>query len=381
MKASPGSKGIGWELDMDQGTRASTGRRAIDLGNTNILITGAAGFIGSNLAARLLADTHASAIAGIDNMSDYYDPFLKRARLDWIARTAGRSASSWRFMKASITDKDALEKAFGELSPRVVVHLAAQPGVRSSIENPDAYIENNIVGFFNVLEACRHHPVEHLVYASSSSVYGNAARVPFSTDEKADEPVSLYAATKRSGELLAHSYSSLYGIPMTGLRFFTVYGPYGRPDMFAYSATRRLIAGESIQLYGDGLCQRDFTYIDDIVEGIVRVMGCHRPAGDVPHALYNIGGGQPVPVLEFVSILQEELEKAGALPTGYDASSHRELVGMQPGDVFLTYADTAPLERDYGFRPRIGIREGLHRFVEWYLAFHGSEPAVDRPLG
>ena len=340
--------------------------------NATILVTGAAGFIGAHVAARLLRCCENSHIVGLDNMNDYYDPALKQARLDWIEREAEGSSSTWEFVKASIADKAAIEELFATLKPQIVVHLAAQAGVRYSIDNPDAYIESNIIGFYNMLEACRHHPVEHLVYASSSSVYGNSSSVPFSTEDRTDEPVSLYAATKKSDELLAHVYSTLYGIPMTGLRFFTVYGPFGRPDMFIYSATRTLLQGGTVQLYNEGLCRRDFTYIDDIVEGMVRVMGCPpAPCEGVSHALYNIGGGRPELVNDVVSALVEELEACGALPRGFDAEAHLERVGMQPGDVLLTYADSSVLERDFGFTPQIGIREGIRRFVAWYAAYYG----------
>lgn len=351
------------------------------LDNTTILVTGAAGFIGASLAAHLLASQTGSTIIGLDNLNDYYDPALKQDRLDWIGQTAETSSSSWRFIRASLSDREAIDCLFRDFSPSIVVHLAAQAGVRYSIDHPDAYIESNIIGFYNMLEACRHHPVAHLIYASSSSVYGNNEKAPFSTSDKTDCPVSLYAATKKSDELLAYAYSSLYNIPMTGLRFFTVYGPFGRPDMFIYSATHKLIAGETIQLYNYGNCLRDFTYIDDIVEGVVRVMQAphrfalkqHASQPAAPHALYNIGGGHPERVMEVVSILQEELERAGLLPPGYDAEAHRELVGMQPGDVLLTYADTEELERDYGFAPQVGIREGIRRFVSWYATSYDGQ--------
>ena len=340
--------------------------------NATILVTGAAGFIGAHVAARLLRCCENSRIVGLDNMNDYYDPALKQARLDWIGQAAADSSSTWEFVQASIADKATIDELFAAVKPHIVVHLAAQAGVRYSIDHPDVYIESNIVGFYNILEACRHHPVKHLVYASSSSVYGNSSKVPFSTDDKTDEPVSLYAATKKSDELLAYAYSSLYGIPMTGLRFFTVYGPFGRPDMFIYSATQKLLARRTVQLYNEGLCRRDFTYIYDIVEGLVHVMS-HLPAPreGVPHALYNIGGGRPELVNDVISTLIEELEARGALPQGFDAEAHLERVGMQPGDVLLTYADTSALERDFNFAPQIGIREGIRRFVAWYTAYHG----------
>ncbi len=360
------------------------GKRLISLDNIVILVTGAAGFIGASLIVRLLRETTGSRIAGIDNLNDYYDPALKRARLDWIEHTAESSDSTWEFVEGSIADVDALRGLFSELRPSVVVNLAAQAGVRYSIDHPDAYIETNIVGFYNILEACRRYPVEHLVYASSSSVYGGNEKVPFSTDDKTDSPVSLYAATKKSDELLAHAYGSLFGIPATGLRFFTVYGPYGRPDMFVYSACEKILAGETIQLFGEGLCKRDFTYIDDIVEGVVRVMRGAPIGGEgsstVPHAVYNIGGGCPELVIDMVSTLQDELVRAGALSTSYDAEAHRQLVGMQPGDVPLTFADTEALERDYDFAPQVSLREGIRRFVEWYVTYHVGERCDDGDL-
>lgn len=350
----------------------------LELDNTTILVTGAAGFIGAHVCVRLLDQVAGGRIVGLDNLNDYYDPALKCARLEWIETVAAASSSTWEFVKASVADKDGIDSLFSDVEPDIVVHLAAQAGVRYSIEHPDVYIESNVVGFFNILEACRHHPVKHLVYASSSSVYGNNAKVPFSTDDKTDEPVSLYAATKKSDELLAHAYSSLYGIPMTGLRFFTVYGPWGRPDMFIYSATQKFVAGETVQLYNEGMCRRDFTYIDDIVEGVVRVMqGPRQTASDVEttrtvsHALYNIGGSRPELVKDVVSILIEELGSAGLLPADFDAAAHLELTGMQPGDVLTTYADGSALERDFGFTPRVDIREGLKRFVAWYASSQG----------
>ncbi len=335
---------------------------------------------------RMLANVEGSHIVGVDNMNDYYDPKLKQARLHQIEQAAQLSSSTWTFVKQSIADKQAIDDIFAKEKPSVVVHLAAQPGVRYSIDHPDVYIETNIVGFYNMLEACRHHPVSHFVYASSSSVYGDTSEAPFSTDGKTDEPVSLYAATKKSDELLAHAYSSLYGIPMTGLRFFTVYGPFGRPDMFIYSATQKLLAGETIQLYNYGTCKRDFTYVDDIVEGVTRIMVASPHVGKstdtdgreaVPHALYNIGGGNPEIVIDVIGILQDELVRSGALAFDYDAEAHRELVGPQPGDVQLTYADTSALEREFDFVPQVGIREGIHRFVEWYVDYYEVERKRD----
>lgn len=347
-------------------------RRDTLVENKTILVTGAAGFIGAHLSVRLLRCAEGCRIIGLDNLNDYYDPALKQARLDWIGQTAAGSSSAWEFVQASIADKAAIGELFATVKPQIVVHLAAQAGVRYSIDNPDVYIESNIIGFYNMLEACRHHPVEHLVYASSSSVYGDSSEVPFSTDNRTDAPVSLYAATKKSDELLAYAYSKLYGIPMTCLRFFTVYGPFGRPDMFIYSATEKLLAGGTVQLFNEGRCKRDFTYIDDIVEGMVRVMVRPPAARDgAPHALYNIGGGRPELVNDVVSALVGELVACGVLPPGFCAEAHLERVGMQPGDVLLTYADSGPLERDFGFTPQVGIREGISRFVAWYKDYRG----------
>lgn len=349
----------------------------IELNNKTILVTGAAGFIGANLVLRLLRETSGSAIIGIDNLNEYYDVNLKHYRLKLIEDAAKDSGSKWQFVKGSIADKVLIDGIFEEYMPSVVVNLAAQAGVRYSIDHPDVYIESNLIGFYNILEACRHNPVEHLVYASSSSVYGGNKKVPFSVDDKVDNPVSLYAATKKSNELLAHAYSKLYNIPSTGLRFFTVYGPAGRPDMFYYSATQKLVQGDTIQIFNYGNCKRDFTYIDDIVEGVIRVM--HGAPEKVngedglpipPYAVYNIGGGQPENLLDYIQTLQEELVKSGVLPQGYDFGLHQELVGMQPGDVPVTYADSTALERDYGFTPRIGIREGLRAFVGWYKDYY-----------
>lgn len=348
----------------------------IDLNNTVILVTGAAGFIGADLVIRLLEQTTGSTVIGVDNLNDYYDVNLKLYRLRLADHAAQSSQSRWRFVRGSIADRQMIDRLFSEYKPSVVVNLAAQAGVRYSIDHPDAYIESNIIGFYHILEACRHNPVEHLVYASSSSVYGGNRKVPFSVDDKVDHPVSLYAATKKSDELLAHAYSKLYDIPSTGLRFFTVYGPAGRPDMFYYSATRKLIAGETIRIFNYGDCMRDFTYIDDITEGITRVMrgAPVRAAGEdglpvAPYAIYNIGGGKPENLLDFVDVLQEELVRAGLLPEDYDFAAHRELVGMQPGDVPVTYADCSALQADYGFTPRTDIRQGLRAFAGWYRAY------------
>lgn len=356
----------------------------IFLNDKKILVTGSPGFIGANLVMRLLQDLSEGRVISFDNMNDYYDPALKDYRLKLIEDAAEKSLVKHTFIKGSLADKMLVDQVFAEYKPSIVVNLAAQAGVRYSIDHPDAYIESNIIGFYNILEACRHSydggqpGVEHLVYASSSSVYGGNKKVPFSTEDKVDNPVSLYAATKKSNELLAHAYSKLYNIPSTGLRFFTVYGPAGRPDMFYYSATQKLAAGKKIQIFNYGDMKRDFTYIDDIVEGIIRVMQ-GAPARSVgedglpvpPYAVYNIGGGQPENLLEFIAVLQEELVRAGVLPEDYDFEGHRELVGMQPGDVPITYADASALEADYGFTPRIGIREGLRKFAEWYKEYYG----------
>ena len=350
----------------------------IDLTHKTILITGAAGFIGSNLVKRLLTDYEDITVIGIDNMNDYYDVSLKESRLAELS-----AFRNFTFIRGSIADKSLITEIFTQYKPCVVVNLAAQAGVRYSIDHPDVYIESNILGFYNILEACRHSyddgepGVAHLVYASSSSVYGGNKKVPFSTDDKVDNPVSLYAATKKSNELLAHAYSKLYNIPSTGLRFFTVYGPAGRPDMFYYSATQKLIKGETIRIFNYGNCRRDFTYIDDIVEGIIRVMGGapEKKTGEdglpiPPYAVYNIGGGTPENLLDYISTLQEELVRAGVLSKDYDFDAHKELVPMQPGDVPVTYADSEALERDYGFTPKIGIREGLRKFAEWYKEYY-----------
>ena len=349
----------------------------IDLNNKKILVTGSPGFIGANLVMRLLKEMSSGTVVSLDNMNDYYDVSLKEWRLKQIGNAAEVSPVRHVFVRGSISDKALVDQLFADYHFDVVVNLAAQAGVRYSIDHPDVYIESNIIGFYNLLEACRHNPVEHLVYASSSSVYGGNKKVPFSTDDKVDNPVSLYAATKKSNELIAHAYSKLYNIPATGLRFFTVYGPAGRPDMFYYSATQKLVAGKSIQIFNYGNMRRDFTYIDDIVEGVYRVMqgAPEKKNGEdglpiPPYAVYNIGGGQPENLLDYISTLQEELVRAGVLPADYDFEGHRELVGMQAGDVTVTYADSEALERDYGFTPRIGIREGLRAFAEWYAAYY-----------
>ena len=348
----------------------------VDLNNKAVFVTGAAGFIGCNLSLRLLNDYADIKVVGIDNMNDYYDVRIKEWRLEQINKV---SNGRFEMVRGDIADRALIDSLFEKYHFAVVVNLAAQAGVRYSITNPDAYIQSNLIGFYNILEACRHNPVEHLVYASSSSVYGGNKKVPFSTDDKVDNPVSLYAATKKSDELLAHAYSKLYNIPSTGLRFFTVYGPAGRPDMFYFSATKKLAAGQKIQIFNYGDMKRDFTYIDDIVEGIVRVMqGAPEKANGLdglpipPYAVYNIGGGQPENLLDYISTLQEELVRAGVLPADYDFEGHRELVGMQAGDVPITYADSEALERDYGFTPKIDIRTGLRAFAEWYKDYYGT---------
>lgn len=352
-------------------------KEKIDLNNRTILVTGSPGFIGANLVLRLLKDLSSSTIISLDNMNDYYDPVLKEYRLSLIEKEAKISLSRHIFIKASISNKTLVNNIFRKYKPSIVVNLAAQAGVRYSIEHPDVYIESNLIGFYNILEACHHNSVKHLVYASSSSVYGGNKKVPFSVEDKADNPVSLYAATKKSNELLAHSYSKLYNIPSTGLRFFTVYGPAGRPDMFYYSATQKLVEGKKIQLFNYGNCKRDFTFIDDIVEGVVRVMqgAPEKMTGEdglpiPPYAVYNIGGGTPESLLEYLRILQEELVRAKVLPIDYDFEGHCELVGMQPGDVSVTYADSKGLEKDYGFRPTVGLRKGLRKFAEWYKEYY-----------
>lgn len=356
----------------------------INLQNKTILVTGGAGFIGSNLILELLRTTESVSIINIDNMNDYYDVSIKEWRLKQIEEEAAQhAASSYIFKKGSIADKALIEEIFNTYHPDIVVNLAAQAGVRYSILNPDVYVESNLIGFYNILEACRHSydngakGVEHLVYASSSSVYGGNKKVPFSTDDKVDNPVSLYAATKKSNELLAHAYSKLYNIPSTGLRFFTVYGPAGRPDMAYFGFTNKLLKGEKIQIFNYGNCKRDFTYVDDIVEGVKRVMqgAPERKNGEdglplPPYAVYNIGNSNPENLLDFVTILQEELIRAGVLPEYYDFESHKELVPMQQGDVPVTYADTSALERDFGFKPSTSLRDGLRRFAEWYKEFY-----------
>ncbi len=343
------------------------------LNGKTVLVTGAAGFIGSNLVRELFNSFDGIRIVGIDNMNDYYDVSIKQYRLEEIS-ALGRD---WTFVKGDIADKELVEKLFSEYGFDVVVNLAAQAGVRYSITNPDVYIQSNIIGFYNILEACRNHPVEHLVYASSSSVYGSNKKIPYSTDDKVDNPVSLYAATKKSNELLAHSYSKLYDIPSTGLRFFTVYGPAGRPDMAYFGFTDKLVKGETIKIFNYGNCKRDFTYIDDIVEGVKRVMQCapEKKTGEdglpvPPYRIYNIGNNSPENLLDFVSILSQELVAAGVLAPDFDFEAHKQLVPMQPGDVPVTYADTSALERDFGFKPSTPLREGLRRFAEWYYSFY-----------
>ncbi len=350
----------------------------VELSGKNILVTGAAGFIGANLVKQILARAENAVVIGIDNMNDYYDVNLKKARLKEIADN-----SSFVFIKGNIADKELITDVFERYRPQIVVNLAAQAGVRYSIINPDAYIESNLIGFYNILEACRHsydggkEGVEHLVYASSSSVYGSNKKVPYSTDDRVDNPVSLYAATKKSNELLAHAYSKLYDIPSTGLRFFTVYGPMGRPDMAYFGFTDKLRAGQTIQIFNYGNCKRDFTYVDDIVEGVVRVMrkAPDRRQGDdglpqPPHKVYNIGNSQPESLLSFIDILQQELVRAGVLGQDYDFEEHKELVPMQPGDVPVTYADVSELERDFGFKPCTSLRDGLRKFAEWYKDYY-----------
>ena len=364
-------------------------KRTIKLNGKTILVTGSPGFIGTYLVLRLLRDMTEGTVISFDSMNDYYDPALKEYRLRKIqeisADAAARHVSVRHiFIKGSIADKKLVEEVFAAYRPEIVVNLAAQAGVRYSIDHPEAYMESNITGFFNILEACRHNPVEHLVYASSSSVYGNNAKIPFSTEDRVDTPVSLYAATKKANELLAHSYAKLYNIPCTGLRFFTVYGPAGRPDMFYYSATEKLLRGDSIRIFNYGNCRRDFTFVDDIVEGIVRVMqGApvkeNGPDGlpVPPYALYNIGNGKPVNLMDFVQVLQEELVRSGLLPADYDFAAHRTLVPMQPGDVAVTYADTEALERDYGYKPKTDIRTGLRAFADWYRDYMGKADGDD----
>ena len=338
-----------------------------------ILITGAAGFIGSYLAKRICSENPEAKVIGFDSVNDYYDTSLKDYRLRQL-----EEFNNFAFIKGNLADKELVEKIFADYKPEIVVNLAAQAGVRYSIDHPDVYMESNIIGFYNILEACRNHPVEHLVYASSSSVYGGNTKIPFSTEDKVDNPVSLYAATKKSNELFAHCYSKLYNIPTTGLRFFTVYGPAGRPDMAYFGFTDKLIKGETIKIFNYGNCKRDFTYVDDIVEGVIRVMAKAPEKKDgedglplPPYAVYNIGNSNPENLLDFVQILQEELIRAKVLPEDYDFEAHKELVPMQPGDVPVTYADTTPLERDFGFKPHTSLREGLRKFAEWYKEYYG----------
>ena len=351
--------------------------RNVNLAGKTVLVTGSPGFIGANLVLRLLREMSGGLVVSLDNMNDYYEPELKAYRLGLIEEVAKSSQIEHVFVKGSLGDKTLIDELFAKYKFDVVVNLAAQAGVRYSIDHPDVYMESNIIGFYNILEACRHYPVEHLVYASSSSVYGGNKKVPFSTEDKVDHPVSLYAATKKSNELLAHAYSKLYNIPSTGLRFFTVYGPAGRPDMFYFSATKKLVAGEKIRIFNYGNMKRDFTYIDDIVEGVYRVMqgAPEKTTGEdglpnPPYAVYNIGGGTPENLLTYISVLQEELVRAGVLPADYDFAGHRELVGMQPGDVPVTYADSAALEADYDFTPSVDIRTGLRKFCEWYKEYY-----------
>ena len=350
----------------------------VDLRNKTILVTGAAGFIGANLVMELLKTVEPVTIIGLDNVNDYYDVSIKEFRLQEVQKVAqAHPASRWEFIKGNIADKALVESLFEKHGFAVVVNLAAQAGVRYSITNPDVYIESNIIGFYNILEACRNHPVEHLVYASSSSVYGSNKKIPYAVEDKVDNPVSLYAATKKSNELLAHSYAKLYNIPSTGLRFFTVYGPAGRPDMAYFGFTDKLRQGKVIQIFNFGNCKRDFTYVDDIVEGVKRVMqgAPEKKTGEdglplPPYAVYNIGNSSPENLLDFVDILQQELIRAGVLPADYDFEAHKELVPMQPGDVPVTYADTSALERDFGFKPSTTLREGLRRFARWYKEFY-----------
>jgi len=349
-----------------------------NLFNVNLLITGSAGFIGANLVEALIKTGIPMTVVGLDNMNDYYDVSLKEYRLSQIEKALEKHPQvSWRFVRGNIADKALVDSLFSEYRFDIVVNLAAQAGVRYSIDHPDAYMESNVIGFYHILEACRHYPVEHLVYASSSSVYGSNKKVPYSTDDKVDNPVSLYAATKKSNELMAHAYAKLYNIPSTGLRFFTVYGPAGRPDMAYFGFTNKLLRGETIDIFNYGNCKRDFTYVDDIVEGVIRVM-MHAPEKKLgedglpipPYAVYNIGNNAPENLLDFVKILGEELIAAGVLPSDFDINAHSKLVPMQPGDVPITFADVTPLERDFGFKPSTSLREGLRAFAEWYKAYY-----------
>lgn len=349
----------------------------INLNGKTVFVTGAAGFIGANLVTELMKTVENIRIVGIDNMNDYYDVSIKEYRLKEIEKLAAEKSCEWIFIKGNIADRKLIDECFEEYGFDVVVNLAAQAGVRYSITNPDVYIESNIIGFYNILEACRNHPVEHLVYASSSSVYGSNKKIPYSTDDKVDNPVSLYAATKKSNELMAHSYSKLYNIPSTGLRFFTVYGPAGRPDMAYFGFTNKLRNGENIQIFNFGNCKRDFTFVDDIVEGIKRIMQCAPEKEDgedglplPPYRVYNIGNNSPENLLDFVDILQQELIRAEVLPADYDFEAHKQLVPMQAGDVPVTYADTSALERDFGFKPSTPLRDGLRKFAEWYKEFY-----------
>lgn len=353
----------------------------VNLNGKTILITGAAGFIGSNLTMALLRNYPGVTVVGLDNMNDYYDVSLKEYRLARIEEAAAEgTGAAWKFVRGELADRTLIEELFCAHRFSVVVNLAAQAGVRYSIDHPEPYIESNVIGFFNILEACRHHPVEHLVFASSSSVYGANEKVPYSTGDRVDNPVSLYAATKKSNELMAHAYSKLYNIPTTGLRFFTVYGPAGRPDMAYFSFTNKLLRGETIEIFNHGNCERDFTYVDDIVKGMLRVMACAPEKADgpdglpmPPYRLYNIGNSRPENLLTFVDILQQELIRAGVLPEDYDFESHKRLVPMQPGDVPVTYADVTELERDFGFHPATSLREGLRAFARWYGEFYQEQ--------
>ena len=352
-------------------------KEKVELNGKTVLVTGSPGFIGANLVLRLLREMSSGLVISLDNMNGYYDPALKEYRLRLINEAAETAVARHLFVKGSLADKDLVNQVFEAYRPAVVVNLAAQAGVRYSIDHPDVYIESNIIGFYNILEACRHYPVKHLVYASSSSVYGSNSKIPYSIEDKVDSPVSLYAATKKSNELMAHAYSKLYNIPTTGLRFFTVYGPAGRPDMAYFSFTNKLLSGEKIQIFNYGNCKRDFTYIDDIVEGIIRVI-TKPPVKQIandglllpPYKIYNIGNNTPENLLDFVDLLQQELVRAGVLPKDYDFQSRKELVTMQPGDVAVTFADISELECDFGFKPKTSLREGLRKFAEWYKSFY-----------